>query len=219
MRKRTWLTWAVALLVLAFVPLTIDGKPAPVNFKTELTKLADRYLPNYDAQQSTSSTQKRETSSADQTPIENIVQGKTLKKTYYYHFASDVSSSAQVAFEAAVATYNATGLVKLVAGNATDKQNSITFFVYEKQMSSANTQQGMIESGHGGPKIIQQTGWGAYTVNHARAGLNVAIHNRPSSNRWQLTNWDTHWDWIIARVSYQSCIQSTRAEQLYRRRI
>lgn len=174
MRKRTWLTWAVALLVLVFVPLTIDGKPAPVNFKTELTKLADRYLPNYDAQQSTSSTQKRETSSADQTPIENIVQGKTLKKTYYYHFASDVSSSAQVAFEAAVATYNATGLVKLVAGNATDKQNSITFFVYEKQMSSANTQQGMIESGHGGPKIIQQTGWGAYTVNHARAGLNVA---------------------------------------------
>ena len=37
--------------------------------------------------------------------------------------------------------------------------------------SNGNTT--MIESGHGGPQIIQQTGWNAYTANHARAGLNV----------------------------------------------
>ncbi|WP_252903961.1 matrixin family metalloprotease [Secundilactobacillus oryzae] len=34
-------------------------------------------------------------------------------------------------------------------------------------------QQGAVELGHGGPQIIQQYGFGAYTANHARSGLNV----------------------------------------------
>lgn len=94
-----------------------------------------------------------------------------MSHTYYYHFAANMPTDAKQVFEEAVATYNATGVVKLIEGEGTAKQNRITFFVYSKATSTAS--QGLIESGHGGPKIIERTGWGAYTVNHARAGLNM----------------------------------------------
>ncbi|KRK97344.1 Zn-dependent protease [Secundilactobacillus odoratitofui DSM 19909 = JCM 15043] len=167
MRYQGWLTWVTLALATVFVPMAVDTKPAPIDFSNQVEQALTLVNPSL---KSTKQTQKKETS-ANETPIESIVQGQTLSRTYYYQFAADVPTSVQTVFERAVRIYNQTGLVKLVAGTATEKQNSVTFFTYAKQMSSEN--QSLIESGHGGPKIIQQTGWGAYTANHARAGLNV----------------------------------------------
>lgn len=169
MRYQGWLTWVTLGLAVAFIPMAVDSKPAPINFSSQLTKLIEQVDPNFKT--TTQQTQKREISSQD-TPIESIVQNRQLSRTYYYHFDADVPASAKIVFENAVNVYNQTGIVRLLPGNGTARQNSITFFVYSKRMpSDGNT--AMIESGHGGPQITQQTGWNAYTANHARAGLNV----------------------------------------------
>lgn len=169
MRYQGWLTWVTLGLAVAFVPMAVDSKPAPINFGSQMTRLIERVDPNFKT--TTQQTQKQEVSAGD-TPIESIVQNRKLSRTYYYHFDANVSASAKTVFENAVAVYNQTGIVKLVPGDGTNRQNSVTFFEYSKQMpDSGNTT--MIESGHGGPQIIQQTGWNAYTANHARAGLNA----------------------------------------------
>lgn len=169
MRYQGWLTWVTLGLVVAFVPMAVDSKPAPIQFGSQINQLVERVDPNFN--KTTQQTQQRAIST-NETPIESIVQNRQLSRTYYYHFDTNVSASAKAVFENAVAVYNQTGIVKLVPGTGTDRQNSITFFVYSKQMPSSGGTT-MIESGHGGPQIIQQTGWNAYTANHARAGLNV----------------------------------------------
>lgn len=169
MRYQGWLTWVTLGLAVAFVPMAVDSKPAPIQFGSQINQLVERVDPNFN--KTTQQTQQRAIST-NETPIESIVQNRQLSRTYYYHFDTNVSASAKAIFENAVAVYNQTGIVKLVPGTGTDRQNSITFFVYSKQMPSSGGTT-MIESGHGGPQIIQQTGWNAYTANHARAGLNV----------------------------------------------
>lgn len=116
----------------------------------------------------------RETTTS--TPTESNVAGKQLAATYYYHFAADVPTSVKSVFTAAVAVYNQTGIVHLTPGEGTAKQNQITFYVYKKKMPENQQQQQLIELGAGGPEIIQRVGWNAFTVNHARAGLNVTYH-------------------------------------------
>ncbi|MGP4118150.1 M57 family metalloprotease, partial [Levilactobacillus zymae] len=70
------------------------------------------------------------------TPVESIVRPQTLKKTYYYRFSADVPVKVQQVFERAIAVYNETGIVDLVAGQATAEQNEITIFVYQKTMTA-----------------------------------------------------------------------------------
>lgn len=135
-----------------------------------VSKTTDTNKTSRTASQSTSSATTTSASTSS-TPIESNVQGKTLSNTYYYHFQSDVPQTVRQVFEQAIATYNQTGIVKLVAGNGTTKQNQITFFVYQKAVNQS--QQQTIELGYGGPKVIEQTGWGAYTANHAQAGINI----------------------------------------------
>lgn len=168
--KRSWLFWLTALIVVGFIPLNVDGKPAPWTFYGELSKLT----PTVTVPTSTSTTSGDQTTSgnsATTTPTESIVSDKTLKNTYYYTFADGMTTAQKSVFQRAVSIYNATGIVKLVAGTAGESDNSVTFFTYKKHMSKS--QQGMIEAGHGGPKIIQRLGIGGYTANQARAGLNV----------------------------------------------
>lgn len=107
------------------------------------------------------------------TPTESNVAGKQLASTYYYHFAADVPTSVKSVFNAAVAVYNQTGIVRLTPGEGTTKQNQITFYVYQKKMPENQQRQQLVELGAGGPEIIQRVGWDAFTANHARAGLNV----------------------------------------------
>lgn len=66
----------------------------------------------------TSSSSQATSSTTQATPIESIVQNATLKKTYYYSFDHNVPKAARQVFLEAVATYNQTGLVHLVAGKA-----------------------------------------------------------------------------------------------------
>jgi predicted Zn-dependent protease len=115
-------------------------------------------------------------SSSDETPIETNVQGKTLSNTYYYHYDKNVSQAVKDQFNQAVKIYNRTGIVKLVKGDGTAEQNQIEFSVYQKTMETSALQNS-IELGHGGPAIIQRTGWGAYTANHAIASLNIKYAN------------------------------------------
>ncbi|AVW11221.1 matrixin family metalloprotease [Lactiplantibacillus paraplantarum] len=104
------------------------------------------------------------------TPIESIVQEATLKKTYYYSFASDLPKAGRQVFQAAITAYNQTGLVHLVAGKASGSQNSITFSLYHKKMVAGSTS---VELGHGGPDITKQVSWrGTQYWNNATASLN-----------------------------------------------
>ncbi|MFD0897512.1 matrixin family metalloprotease [Loigolactobacillus binensis] len=185
MKLRTGVLWIVLLLAGLFVFTRSEFKAIPnklatefSQFKTELA--ADNSTSTTSGVSSTQSATTTSVSSSsaaantvttEQTPIEPNVQNKTLAHTYYYHFAANMPAAAKQAFVAAIATYNQTGIVKLVAGAGTAEQNQITFFVYHKTMTAA--QRGTVELGHGGPNIIQRIGWGAYTANHARAGLNA----------------------------------------------
>lgn len=107
--------------------------------------------------------------SAHATPIESIVQPKSLQRTYYYHFAKGVDPDFKPLFDKAIAVYNETGIVNLVAGKPTTFQNGLTFFIYEKEMPRAN----FLELGEGGPEIKHGLSYRTPSLNLARAGLNV----------------------------------------------
>jgi len=106
------------------------------------------------------------------TPVEKIAAEYPLKATYYYHFATNVPLNVRPVFEEAVTIYNQTGLVRLVAGRPQQRQNGITFFTYTK--GSSAEQPNFLELGEGGPEIQRYVGLGTYTINRARAGLNLA---------------------------------------------
>ncbi|NLR31249.1 matrixin family metalloprotease [Levilactobacillus tujiorum] len=106
------------------------------------------------------------------TPVERIVAEHPLRAVYYYHFAASVPVNVRPVFEEAVAIYNRTGVVKLVAGQPGQHQNGITFFTYHR--AESGQQPDFLELGEGGPEIRRYVGLGAYTINRAKAGLNLA---------------------------------------------
>lgn len=104
----------------------------------------------------------------DATPALSIVQGHQLRSVYYYRFDDDLPQSEHDVFLKAVKAYNATGIVKLVAGQGKKSDNQITFSSYKKEMSAESF--GSTELGAGGPTIIVETYGSQVTViNHARA--------------------------------------------------
>ena len=110
---------------------------------------------------------------AGATPALNIVQGRHLKRTYYYHFDANLPQAEHTVFTNAVRAYNATGIVKLIPGQGKRSDNQITFSSYQKDMSQASL--GTTELGEGGPTIIVETlGAQVTVINHARACLNLA---------------------------------------------
>ena len=109
----------------------------------------------------------------DATRALSIVQGHQLRSVYYYHFDDDLPQSEHDVFLKAVKAYNATGIVKLVAGQGKKSDNQITFSSYKKEMSAESF--GSTELGAGGPTIIVETYGSQVTViNHARASLNLS---------------------------------------------
>ncbi|WP_258115333.1 matrixin family metalloprotease [Levilactobacillus yiduensis] len=108
---------------------------------------------------------------ADDTPVEEAMQGLLLQKKYYYHFAKNTPAKARQAFTYAVDVYNQTGIVQLVAGAGTSETNRVTFGIYHKREPK---DQATIEYGHGGPQITQRISWrGILTTNTATAELNA----------------------------------------------
>lgn len=109
----------------------------------------------------------------DATPALSIVQRHQLRSVYYYHFDDNLPQSEHDVFLKAVKAYNATGIVKLVAGQGKKSDNQITFSSYKKEMSAESF--GSTELGAGGPTIIVETYGSQVTViNHARASLNLS---------------------------------------------
>ena len=109
----------------------------------------------------------------DATPALSIVQRHQLRSVYYYHFDDNLPQSEHDVFLKAVKAYNATGIVKLVAGQGKKSDNQITFSSYKKEMSAESF--GSRELGAGGPTIIVETYGSQVTViNHARASLNLS---------------------------------------------
>ena len=103
----------------------------------------------------------------------SIVQRHQLRSVYYYHFDDNLPQSEHDVFLKAVKAYNATGIVKLVAGQGKKSDNQITFSSYKKEMSAESF--GSTELGAGGPTIIVETYGSQVTViNHARASLNLS---------------------------------------------
>lgn len=124
------------------------------------------------AQSKTSATSqsRHQATTSSGTPVLSIVEGQQLANTYYYHFDASVTPAVKQVFQKAVNTYNATGIVKLIAGSGSDDQNQIAFTTYNKtDGSNANT----LELGEGGPQIIKQS-YPSHTMNHATASLNLA---------------------------------------------
>lgn len=98
----------------------------------------------------------------DATPALSIVQGHQLRSVYYYHFDDELPQSEHDVFLKAVKAYNATGIVKLVAGQGKKSDNQITFSSYKKEMSAESF--GSTELGAGGPTIIVETYGSQVTV-------------------------------------------------------
>lgn len=128
------------------------------------------------SQISTSSPSSSSSSSAA-TPVEAIVSGKALSTTYYYHFQPGLSATDQALFKQAIAAYNRTGIVKLIAGTS-KTANTLNLGSYSKVMpASAQT----FELGHGGPQITETwSALGSSVVNRASAELNIAYQSRLS---------------------------------------
>lgn len=104
------------------------------------------------------------------TPIESNVASLTLSNTYYYHFEKGTPQSAKNVFMQAINTYNNTGIVKLVAGNATGMQNSITMGTYDQNATNVQGNTVDMELGKGGPESFQST-LGDWV--HGSARLNI----------------------------------------------
>ncbi|TDG75415.1 M57 family metalloprotease [Secundilactobacillus malefermentans] len=176
MKRLSLFFWLFLLIGAGVVYENEDLRDSAAATITEVKKSIELTIPQIKQayspkEESRSESKTVTTSSKKETPLESNVPSSGLSKTYYYHFSKNVPTSVRNVFEQAVEKYNQTGLVKLIAGEGTAKQNQINFFVYKKNMS--DKQQGAVELGHGGPQIIQQYGFGAYTANHARSGLNI----------------------------------------------
>ncbi|WP_261807449.1 matrixin family metalloprotease [Lapidilactobacillus luobeiensis] len=122
-------------------------------------------------QQATTASSKAESDAM--TPIETIVEPGSLKPTYYYHFQAGTSDAVQQVFQTAIATYNETGLVKLVAGAGSKQNNRLTLGTYQKDQGAAA--QETVELGQGGPEITTYH-LGSYQLayNQGQAQLNLA---------------------------------------------
>lgn len=117
--------------------------------------------------------QSSDQTAANTTPIESIVPTGKLQRTYYYHFEAQTPAQVQQVFTSAIAAYNATGLVNLVAGTGHGDSNQLVLGTYQKNQGAGV--QTTIELGQGGPAI---TTYRLGTYEHARnqgsAQLNVA---------------------------------------------
>ncbi|GAB5054034.1 matrixin family metalloprotease [Pediococcus parvulus] len=177
--KHRGIVWVVMLVMVLYLLIGKNYQKATKNIASDFKQQVTQVISNINPQKITKNyqinteTSKATTKSASKTatPIESVVQGHSLANVYYYQFATTIPSHVKKVFEQAIREYNRTGIVKLVAGKGTQKQNQIFFSIYNKKMTTSN--QGTIELGHGGPEVIQQTGVNAYTVNHAKASLNV----------------------------------------------
>ncbi|MDH5105022.1 matrixin family metalloprotease [Lentilactobacillus diolivorans] len=135
----------------------------PTMLKVEIDK--DNHHENQTQQKATQT-------DANATPIESIVQGRTLSNRYYYHFANGVGDRAKQAFLSAVSDYNKTGIVRLEpqTGKVDSQANQLTFYVYKKRVENGS---GAVELGLGGPQIYPWIGNQNDDLNRGRAGLNA----------------------------------------------
>lgn len=150
-------------------------------FFTAVTLNANAGAQNSTASQETSSSgrpsshvaaSKDNSTATDATPVESIVSNVHLQPTYYYEYAASDSPAVRLAFDTAVQTYNATGIVTLKPGHAGSGQNQLTFSTYHEVSKAASD--GAVEVGHGGPEIYQTNFSGANATNHGSAKLNTA---------------------------------------------
>jgi len=119
----------------------------------------------------TKTASENQTTPSNQTPILSIMNGFSVDNTYYYHFTNKTPESVKQVFETAIDSYNDTGLVNLVAGTGTAKQNRITFSIYHK---NEGYKASSIELGNGGPKLIYNTNdVNKHAINHATASINM----------------------------------------------
>jgi len=178
MRKNSWIAWII-ILAAAFVVVEIHPEIVP-QVKNEIKATNTRMQPyvyliktNIDKKLSgpTKTTSDNQVGKVS-TPVESPLKDMHTSNTYYYHFKRNVPAKARQVFQNAVDTYNNTGIVKLVPGNAQPNQNNITFFIYHKKIE--NIASSTVELGNGGPSALQLD---HYAINSGRAGLNVTYPN------------------------------------------
>ena len=104
------------------------------------------------------------------TPIESNVQQVSLNNTYYYHFQKGASQAVKNVFYSAIQTYNNTGVLKLVPGNAGQMQNELTLGTYSENTTNVQGNTVETELGKGGPETFK-TNMGDYS--HGMAKLNI----------------------------------------------
>jgi len=178
MRKNSWIAWLV-ILAAAFVVVETHPQIVP-QVKSEIHDANNRVQPylylvkaNIDKKLNgtTEKTSEKQVGKVT-TPVESPLKNMNTSSTYYYHFKKNVPGNVRQVFLNAIDSYNHTGLVKLIPGEAQPNQNHVTFFIYHKRILNltANT----VELGSGGPSALQLD---HYAINSARAGLNLTYPN------------------------------------------
>ena len=175
MKKNSWITWII-LLAAAFVVVETHPQIIPT-VKSEIKQTNAKVQPyiyliganiNKKLTGATTKTTTESQVGKVSTPVEEPLKNMNTSSTYYYHFKDNVPADVRQTFIDAVATYNNTGIVKILPGTAQPNQNNITFFIYHKKIDNfvSNT----VELGNGGPSALQLND---YAINSGRAGLNM----------------------------------------------
>ncbi|MFD1418821.1 M57 family metalloprotease [Companilactobacillus keshanensis] len=157
--------------VIGHAASTTDYLQSKVNNFIKKEKIVQSTTVKDPTGEKTKTASENQTTPSNQTPILSIMNGFSVDNTYYYHFTKKTPSSVKQVFETAIDAYNNTGLVNLVAGTGTSKQNRITFSIYYKDEGNNASS---IELGNGGPKLIYNTAdVNKHAVNHATASINM----------------------------------------------
>lgn len=177
MKRKSWI-W---LLILASIVLVATKSPKFIPQVREQVRETNTkiqpYLYSLEASVNRKLSSTKEATNdkqvgKDATPIEGPLKDVTISNTYYFHFKKNVPESVQNVFIYAINTYNKTGIVRLVPGEAETNKNSITFFVYNKKIENAGSN--TVELGNGGPSSLVIN---HYAINSAQAGLNLEYSN------------------------------------------
>ncbi|WDV25770.1 matrixin family metalloprotease [Pediococcus acidilactici] len=183
MRFRTFWGWLLIFGIAAWlIKSDVVTIPAGVQqtFRTGINKVAtslDSVIDsNWNFNQNKAT--KADQASGKATPVESVVKGKNLSKTYYYSFAPNTPENVQKVFQQAIKQYNQTGIVDLEPGPMHNWLNHVTLGIYQKAMPE--NQDRTIELGVGGPDVIEQQGVVSRIANHASAKLNI-YYNRSIS--------------------------------------
>lgn len=146
------------------------------------------------------------------TPVENIVRGVSLDKTYHYQFSDQLNANGKQVFSDAVDVYNQTGVVHLVAGGNWGAAIRLPF---PFTINTCPVNQNSLSWDMVAQKLFRQQPIGAPRVSIMRKPASMVIIHRRTVMRLPSMNSATPWASITVNPDYRLCIRSRMGKPSY----